>query len=246
VPSLTVSPYIIAQNQPVVVIDPIGWRSLYSNEWTSDHKPRQSSKDFIGTKSYGAVVGMPDQYRVYANPILSLKRDAQVWLADVLGLAWKGTPFSRMAPAQKKSFIPEWKLFMKHGRCFTDKGAWDDGNVDFIQGTNLGAPPMKWEVLILGGNKVDVLDGGTLTAKPESYTSVQGNYKHYRVRTVNINKLPKPEAFLLDKAVCHIPTTIKPDGTTGVFPQGDGKFVYPLWSTSDSVLIWDRLIKKEK
>lgn len=221
------------------------WRSLYSSEWTSDRLPRQLSVDFLGwAKDHGAKVGLPDAYRVYQNPFVSMGQEQQVWLADVLGLAWIGTPFSKMTrKAEREEFIYWWRQYLQHGRCFTDKGnAWDDGKADYIQGKNLGAKPMGWETLILGGNPVDVLDDGKIYAYPEKYLEKQGSYRHYRVRCVNPNRLPPPEEFLVDPYVCHTPTTIRPDGIKNIFPQFDGRAVYPLWKTGGECYIWDRLI----
>lgn len=217
--------------------------SLYSNQWTSDHLPRQLSKDFWWAKDNGAMVGLPDAYRVYQNPFVYLTRPIQYWFADVLGLSWIGTPYSKITKRSiKDEFIYWWKQYFQHGRCFTDKdGAWDDGKADYIQNKNTGAKPMKWEVLLLGGNKVDVLDEKRTYSYSEKYLEVQGTYKHYHVRGINPKTLPTPEAFLLDKYVCHTPTTIKPNGETGVFPQFDGKAVYPLWQVGE-LYIWERLI----
>lgn len=221
------------------------WHSLYSDEWTSDRLPRQVSEDIKreGLKDYGAKVGLPDYYRVYTDPRVVMKETQQYWLAEVLGLAWIGIPYTRMTNIQKKGFLVEWAEFLAHGRCFTNFTAWDNGLADYIQGKNIGADPMEWEVLVLGGNKVDVLDE-TLVSFPEKYLGVQASYRHLLVRAVDSDILPSPEKFLQDPYVCHIPTTIQPGGGKWVFPQFDEKACYPLWAPRGVVHIWERLISK--
>lgn len=244
-PAISMPVMVVAQVKPT---PPAGeWWSLPSSQWTSDQRARQESFEFQreGLKDYGAKVGLPDYYRVYGDPWVVLSETRQKWLAEVLGLAWIGTPYSGMNKPQRQEFIYWWRQYLQDGRCFTNKAAWntkDNPHADFIQGINLNAQPMQWENLLLAGNMVDVLSETTVT-KTERYTGVQASYRHYRVRCVDSRKLPAPEKFLLDRYVCHIPTTIKPDGTTGVFPQFDGRAVTPLWQVGDCY-VWDRLIKK--
>ena len=220
-------------------------QTLYSNEWTLDHKPRQTSFEFEreGLKDYGASVGLPDYYRVYADPWVILTRERQDWLFRANCLSAYGT-VPNSGTALYREAVIDWGKLMKHGVCFTNKAGWNSpyNRADYVQGLNLTAKPMEWEVLLLGGNRVDVLESGV--TRSERYTGVQGAYQHYRIRAINARKLPTVEQFLADPAVCHRCTTIQRDGTHGVFPQFRERAIYPVWMDgADTVLVWERLIK---
>lgn len=221
---------------------PIGIRvSLYSDEWTSDHLPRQKSADFLTMKDYGAKVGLPDQMQLVLNQWIPLTEKRQVWFFNVLCLAAYGKTSDKLTRIERPKAISEWASLMDGGRCFTNRKGWNNGRADYIQRLNLNADPMEWEPLLLGGNQVKVI--GNAFPLSNNYLG-QGTrtYLHYPIRVVNPEDLPDPAAFLSDRAVCHVPTTIRPDGTKGIFPQFGGRAVYPLWALHGSAYVWDRLI----
>lgn len=217
------------------------WRSLYSNEWTSDHKARQGSIDFIGMKDYGSSIGLPDQMQILPNEWIPLTRVRQLWLFDVLCLAGYNKLPVDMTKAEKTVAIGDWAKLMKGGVCFNNGAGWGDGYADFIQGLNISALPMEWEPLLCAGNVVDVTGEPVNISNGYLKLGVK-SLPHYPIRTLDATKpLPDPRSFLQDPAICHRATTIKPDGTHGDFPQFNGNVVYPLWSLKPNY-VWSKLI----
>lgn len=217
-------------------------RTLYSKEYTTDHKARQESDNFIGMKDYNAPIGLPDQMALYPKVWIPLTFAKQKWLFDCLCLSAYGILPDNMTAQQKKTAIEEWAKFMDGGRCFTNKAGWNNGRADYIQGLNLGADPMEWEPLVLGGNVVEKT--GRTENYPTTYLNFgQGSYMHYEIRAIDIDKLSDypPAEVVKDPCIWHKATTIKPDGTTGVFPQFGEKAGYPILGRD--VFIWERLIE---
>jgi hypothetical protein len=206
------------------------WRSLYSNEYTAQRLPRQKADEFVSMKDYGAVIGLPDQMQMHDNIWIRMTQAVQLWLFDVLCLA------SGLSGSTARD---EWRQYLDDGRCFTN-GSGTDTHHDYIRGTNAAADDMYWEPLICAGNRVDVI--GEAVSISKRYFGVQASYRHYPVRVLDPLKLPTPQEFLMDPCVCHVPTTIKPDGTHGVFPQFGGRAVYPLWAVGGKAWVWERLI----
>lgn len=215
------------------------WRSLYSDQYTERHVPRQLAAEFMGMKDYGAVIGLPDQMQMHENIWIRMTKTVQTWLFDVLCLSAYGVLPSMMGTSLLKQAKNEWAVYLDDGRCFTNRSGTDTHH-DYINGTNTSADDMMWEPLICGGNQVEVI--GNAVNIPKRYFGVQSNYKHYPVRVLDPLKLPSPQTFLTDPAVCHKPTTIKPTGEHGVFPQFGGRAVYPLWAVGGKAWVWERLI----
>lgn len=215
------------------------WRSLYSDQYTAQRVPRQLAGEFRGMKDYGAVIGLPDQFQLHENIWIRMTKGVQLWLFDVLCLAAYGVLPAMMGASLLKTAKAEWKEYLDNGRCFTNR-AGTDTHRDYINGTNIGADDMMWEPLILGGNQVDVI--GESVNFPKRYFGVRASYRHYPLRVLDPLRLPSPQSFLLDPCVCHKPTTIKPTGEHGIFPQFGGRAVYPLWAVGGKAWVWERLI----
>lgn len=213
--------------------------SLYSNEYTSDRLPRQKSLDFISAKDYGSQIGMPDQFQLHENIWLKMTKAVQLWLFDALCLAAYGYVAGGLSPSLLKTAKMEWKQYLDDGRCFTNRSGTDNHH-DYINGTNVTASDMLWEPLLCGGNVVEITGPGVMI--PKRYFGVRTSYRHYPVRALDPLKLPDVAAFLKDPCVCHKPTTIKPTGEHGTFPQFGGKAVYPLWAVGGKAWVWDRLL----
>lgn len=219
-------------------------KTLYSKEYTSDKLPRQKSIDFLGMKDhpYDKIIpiGLPDQNRLYPNIWIQMTEKIQKWYFDVLCISTFGIPSSFLLYAQLKQCKDWWKQFLDDGRCFTNKTG-TDTHRDYINETNVLKDDMRFEPLVCGGNSIEIV--GKPQYFTEKYFGVQGNYKHYPIRAINTASLPSPQLFLKDRYVCHTPTTIKPDGTTGLFPQFNGHAVYPIWvKNSNRVWVWEKLI----
>jgi hypothetical protein len=216
------------------------WRTLYSDEYTVDHQPRQNSIEFCeaGFSDCGKLVGYPDQFYPYQSPWIRMTEERSWWFFEVQCLSCFGKRFSALNSAQRSFAKADWVEFMDDKRCFTN----DNGTTthhDYITGRNPDKGDMYYQTLILGGNVVDVLsDTGML---PERYFNKPASYPHRRIRAVNPNNLPTPEDFLKDPAVCHLCTTIKPTGEHGLFPQFDEKARCVLWA-KDPLYVWERLI----
>ena len=205
-------------------------RIPYDMEWTVDNLPRHTSLDYAKYKAQGAEVGLPCQYSLYQNEWIPLTMRLQDWLFTVLCLS------SGMSYAAGKA---DWKQFTSDGRCFTN-GAGSDTRADYVNGTNILAGPMEWETLVCAGNYVEVI-GDPVYFHVDYLMQGVKNYKHYPIRCLDTRKpLPAPAEFLKDKAVCHVPTTIRGDGTTWVFPQFNERAVYPVWSKTGALWIWER------
>lgn len=239
----TLTGYTVAQFPPPV------WMSLYSNQYDSDGLARQKSIDWAVKgasgqylyKDYGAAIGVPDQYYFYQDIWVPLTKKRAEWLFNVQCLSWSGKRFNALTAAQKTFAKAEWKELFDDGRCFTNHTGTDTRH-DYINGTHTDRIDMEYQLLLLGGNKVDVL--GDVEMLPEKYFGIQKAYPHRLIRTVDIDHLPEPEAFLEDPYVCHLCTTIKPDGSHGLFPQFEGQARGVLWSKNGRAWIWTHLIGK--
>lgn len=228
-------------NRYISIHHPAEWVSLYSKEYNSDGLPRQTSIDWKGSpyKDYGALGGLPDQYYFYADPWIRLTEVRARWLFDVQCLSWRGKRASQLSPSDLRYAKTEWLEYMDDARCFTNQSGTDTHH-DYITGRNSTKSDMSYQLLLLGGNRVEVI--GETVNLPEKYFNVQQSYPHRLLRTVDIDHLPSPESFLRDPFVCHTPTTIKPTGETGVFPQFDGKAKCVLWSRGGTAYVWEHLI----
>jgi hypothetical protein len=221
----TVSAMIAAQLPPSNIR-----RVLYDPEWTIDKKPRHTSIDYAKYKAQDAKMGLPCQYSLYQNDWIPLTMRLQDWLFTVECLA------SGMSYATAKF---DWKQFTSDGRCFTN-GAGSDTRADYVNGTNILAGPMEWETLVCGGNTVEII-GAPVYFHVDYLKQGVRSYRHYPIRCLDTRQpLPTPAEFLKDKSVCHIPTTIRGDGATWVFPQFNERAVYPVWSRTGELWIWER------
>lgn len=221
------------------------WWSLYSPDYTTDGKPRQSSVDFKGMKDYGAEVGVPDLMHLYGNVWIRLTEKLQRWYFDVLCLSGYGKLPKDMTRAERTTAEFQWLQLMKHGVAFNNHSGVDT-KADYIRGVNLEKEDPYFEPLIAGGNLVDVVGGDEYFG----YDYLRLGWKRYRhlpIRAVNTNDIEAgkllPQDFLKDRAVCHTATTMRPDGTAGIFWQFNERTVYPIWvKGAERVYVWDRLI----
>lgn len=214
--------------------------SLYSDQYTSDRLPRQRSVDFIGMKDYGSKIGLPDQWNFRSDPWIQLNKSRSLWLFDLQCLSWRNKHYYELTSSDLKYAKAQWKQLFDDGRCFTNKTGTDTRH-DYINVTNTTADDMEYQLLLLAGNKVDVQ--GNTEYFPEKYFGKQQAYPHRKIRAIDINKpLPAPELILKDPYVCHICTTIQPNGTKGIFPQFDGKSRGVIWAKDGYAYIWEKLI----
>lgn len=215
------------------------WMSLYSDEWAG--APRQLAREFCAAdmKDCGSVIGLPDQWYFYQDPWVRLTEKLARWLFDIQCLSWAGKRAGGLTPVQLEFAKREWKKLFDDGRCWTNKTGTDTHH-DYINGTNIGKGDMYYQVLLLAGNRVDVLSG--VENYPESYFGIRRSYPHRVIRAVDIDNLPAPEAALSDPCVCHLATTIKPSGERGIFPQFEGRARGVLLAKGGRLKVWDRLI----
>lgn len=207
--------------------------------------PRQLSNDFIGMKEYNRPIGFPDQMQIHENVWISLTKTLQDWYFSALCLYAYGTIPNRNT-AKYKEAVTQWAWLMEGGVCWNNGEGWRPdlgGKADYIQGKNLGASPMKWEPLILGGNQVEVI-GTPITIRKKYLKWDAQSLVHYPIRVLDPAHLPTVESFLSDARVCHKATTIRPDGGKWVFPQFGEKTIYPLWAVGGRAWVWERLISE--
>ncbi len=231
---------VLKYSTPPIVV---GWRSLYSDVWAG--APRQKAKEFCEAhfSDCGAPNGLPDQWYFYRDPWIKMTEVRARWLFEVQCLAWKHKRSNLLTPAELKYAYGEWVELFDGFRCFTN-GTGTTSHHDYITGANPAADPMLYQLLLLAGNRVDVL--GEDQFFPENYFGIQKSYPHRLIRAVDLNQpLPAPEAFLEDPYICHICTTIKPDGTHGRFPQFDGEARCVVWAPGGSAYVWTRIISNE-
>jgi len=165
------------------------------------------------------------------------------WLFEGQCLSWAGKRLGCLTWAQIRYSKRKGAELFDDGRCYTN-GTGTTTHHDYITGVNATADPMLYQLLLLAGNAVDVL--GETEMLPEHYFGVQQSYPHRLVRTVDITRpLPAPEAFLEDSAVCHLCTTIKPDGSHSLFPQFEGRARGVLWSAGGRAYVWEKLIARQ-
>jgi hypothetical protein len=190
-------------------------------------------------KDCGSKVGLPDQWNFRNDPWVPLTELRARWLFDLQCLSWKGKRASALTSTERTYAHGQWKWFMDDGRCFTNH-AGTDSHHDYITGVNVGADDMSYQLLLLAGNRVDVVSESEIF--PENYFGIHKNYPHRLIRAIDIDRLPSPESVLADPYVCHQCTTIKPTGEHGIFPQFDGRARGVIWARGGSAWIWERLI----
>lgn len=193
-------------------------------------------------RRFGSASGVPAQYACYGaegreKAWLKFNEQMQWFVFRSNVMSQYGRDYERLTNAEKEDARFQFLRMFDSGRCFNN-GAGVDNYRNYIAGTNMAAALPMWEQLVTSGNYVEWT--GRMVNATTSYLSLgQGNYRHYEVRCINIQRLPTVEAFLADPYICHTPTTIKPDGGRGVFPQFGGVCCAPLWSTADTCLIWE-------
>ena len=211
--------------------------------WTTDGLPRQLSIDTLGMKDHPlppkppVTKGLPDQIKYMPDVWIKLTRTRQEWLFEVNCLSAYG---KIPTGAQLKVAKATWAELFDDGRCFTN-GTGTGSRRDYINGTNTTKGDMLFEPLLTGGWKVKS------TGKRENISTTylqygRKSYPHIEVVCVDPDNLPSPAVFLADDTLWHRPTTIKPDGTRGVFPQFDEKAVIPMFGPKGRAWIWERLL----
>lgn len=216
-------------------------RVRWDVEVTTDRKTRFESVDY-DTKASGVNIGVPSQYACYGA-----EGREKVWLKFSEAMQWfvfranvrrlYNKDYESLSNVDKSNARFQFNKLFDSGRCFNNNEGVDIRR-NYISGERMSAPLPLWEQLVLSGNFVE-WTGKTVTASTSYLNYGVKSYKHYEVRCLNINNLPTVDAFLSDYLVCHACTTIRPDGNHGYFPQFGEMAVYPLWSTSDTMLIWE-------
>lgn len=229
--SATLDTHIVAQMRTVV-----NERRILRVRWDAEVTP-------LPERRFGSASGVPAQFACYGE-----EGKEKAWLKFTETMQWfifranvyrqYGKDYDALGSKllQADAQFQFLRMF-DSGRCFNN-----DAGVDirrnFIDGTNPTAALPLWEQLVLSSNYVE-WTGRTVVARTSYLSLPPGNYNHYEVRCLNVNRLPTVEAFLSDPYTCHDCTTIQPSGGRGKFPQFGGVGVYPLWSTSDRMLIWE-------
>ena len=210
-------------------------RRILRVRWDEEVTPRPERR-------FGSASGVPAQFACYGA-----EGHEKAWLKFTETMQWfvfrancirqYGKDYDTLPKLLQADAQFQFLRMFDSGRCFNNDWGVDDFH-NYIDGTNATIKDPGWEQLVTSGNYVE-WTGRTVVARTSYLSLPPGNYNHYEVRCININRLPTVEAFLSDPYTCHDCTTIQPSGGRGKFPQFGGVGVYPLWSTSDRMLIWE-------
>jgi hypothetical protein len=137
---------------------PAGSRWVQIKHWcqTGLHK---DYKDFRGF-TYGDQTGLPNVWKAIGEakdikvPIVEA---VQRHIFDIL----KRSTVGLTEPEQ----LAIWRNVMKGNIAFANGTGWDNGNADFIQGTNLTHEPIRLEQILIGGGTHLVTEEGPTVSK---------------------------------------------------------------------------------
>lgn len=233
-------------------------RLLTSVEWTSDHQARQNSIDFCmgHMKDCGSRVGLPDQMAQYYDEFIPLSKKLQFFWFDLCCLSLYGRLHDQLLPLQLRTAKETHLSFTDSACCFNNGVSWQDGYQDFVHGIHkdLTKGPIQYENVFLSNNQVEVISDSVVVMNANYLKQGPRNYEHLQVRCLNLSQLDRrlppvsepPEVrlpFVLevfeDVAVCHRKlTTMRPDRTTGLFPQWAERGVYLLarWKSNTTLI----------
>ena len=146
----TLTPY----NRP----SPAGGRYAQLKHWcqTGLFKDYKDFRKF----TYGDEIGLPNVWKAIGEA-----KDIKVPIIEVVQRHIKDIIRRSTVGLTDSEHMAIWRNVMKGNIAFANGTGWDNGNADFIQGTNTSHEPIRLEQILIGGGTCLVTEAGPKISK---------------------------------------------------------------------------------